>query len=238
IAKKIVDSLSPETDNLIEIGAGTGILTQFLIKKETNLLILDVDTESIDILHEKFPEQKNKIILQDFLKLNLPDAFENNFSIIGNLPYNISSQIFFHVLNSVVWVDEMVVMIQKEVAERIVSPPGSKTYGILSVLLQTYFTCEYLFSVSPGVFIPPPKVKSAVIRLKNKKNKPDFNEKLFRTVVKQAFNQRRKTLSNSLKSLANEHTRKHEIFTKRPEQLKFEQFAFITQQIENQASDY
>ena len=201
IAKKIVASLQ-DSRNVLEIGPGTGILTKHLIEiPGINLKLIDVDRESIEFLHNLYPDNKEKIILADFLKFDLNSLFEGSFSIIGNFPYNISTQIMFRVLDYRSRVNEVVGMFQKEVAARIASPPGSKEYGILSVLLQAYYNIEYLFTVNETVFSPPPKVKSAVIRLvRNEISSLDCDEKLFVSVVKTAFNQRRKTLRNALSS--------------------------------------
>jgi 16S rRNA (adenine1518-N6/adenine1519-N6)-dimethyltransferase len=200
IAGKITGSLSPDQRNIIEIGPGTGILTRRLLeKKNANLLFFEIDPEAVQFLEEKFPEIRGKLICEDFLEYDLSQV-PYPFCVIGNFPYNISSQILFRVLEYRDRVPEVVGMFQKEVAERIAAPPGSKTYGILSVLLQAYYDIEYLFTVSPHLFFPSPKVKSAVIRLKrNSTVKLPCDESLFFNLVKTAFNQRRKTLRNSLK---------------------------------------
>ena len=232
IAKKIVDSMQNTSGNLIEIGPGKGVLSKYIMEnKSLNTYYLDMDTESIEYLHELYPEFKEKIIETDFLKHNLKDLFkEEKFNIIGNFPYNISSQIFFKVLDYRNQIDEVIGMIQKEVAERIAEGPGSKTYGILSVLLQAYFSIEYLFTVKEGVFFPPPKVKSAVIRLKrNDVERLDCNEKLFFQIVKAGFNQRRKTLRNSLKTFELELNDKvSELLAKRAEQSNIQDFVTLT----------
>lgn len=235
IARKIVDSLPHEVDNLIELGAGTGVLTNHLLQRTHNkLIIMDVDEESTEYLKHQYPEASDNIIRDDFLKTRLETLFTDKFSVIGNFPYNISSQIFFKILAYRSQVETVVGMIQKEVAERIVSPPGNKVYGILSVFLQAFFSIEYLFNVSANVFSPPPRVKSAVIRLtRNKLETLPCNEDLFFRLVKQAFNQRRKTMRNSLKSsLHDDALRKEEIFSKRPEQLSVEEFIKLTQWVE------
>lgn len=237
IAARIVDSLilSSEIDQVIEIGPGTGVLTEFLTQKPIDLKLVEIDRESIPYLKDHFPTLTGKIIEADFLKLNLEDVFEGNIQIIGNFPYNISSQIFFKVLEHRNRVNQVVCMLQKEVADRIAEKPGSKTYGILSVLLQAYYDIDYLFKVPPGVFFPPPKVMSAVIRLtRNSRLRLECDEVLFKVVVKQAFQNRRKTLRNSLKVLnlpASLLT--HSLLDKRAEQLAVEQFVFLTQQLEN-----
>ncbi len=228
IAKRIVDSLQNNSGNLIEIGPGKGVLSKYLMEnKDLNTYFLDMDTESIEYLHDNYPAFKEKVIETDFLKYDLKQLFgEDQFNIIGNFPYNISSQIFFRVLDYRNQIGEVVGMIQKEVAERIAEPPGSKTYGILSVLLQAYFDIDYLFTVKEGVFFPPPKVKSAVIRLKrNDVEKLDCDEKLFFKIVKAGFNQRRKTLRNSLKAFEFELTDEISfLLTQRAEQLEITNF--------------
>ncbi len=233
IAQKIVDSLSPEINNVIEVGPGTGVLTKFLMKKVENLYLIEIDRESIEFLNNQFPDLTDKIIQADFLKYNLTGLFNGSFSIIGNFPYNISTQILFRALEYRHEVKEVIGMFQKEVAERIASPPGSKKYGILSVLLQIYFDIEYLFTVNENVFYPPPKVKSAVIRLRrNDVIHPGCDEKLLVSLVKTAFNQRRKMLRNPLKIFKfvdNEDVAN--LMTKRAEQLSKEDFIFLTNSI-------
>ncbi len=234
IAKQIVDSLVNEGNgNVLEIGPGTGVLTKFLVQDKTiSLKVIEIDWDSVAHLKKHYPSLS--IIEGDFLKLNLQEIFGSSFSIIGNFPYNISSQIFFKVLEQRNMVDQVVCMLQKEVAERIAEPPGTKTYGILSVLLQAFYDIEYLFKVSPTVFIPPPKVMSAVIRLKrNKREKLECDEAMFFKVVKQGFNNRRKTLRNALKSLnlAPEFS-SLPIFEQRAERLSVDEFVYITQLLE------
>lgn len=237
IAQRIVDSLQPESGNeVLEIGPGTGVLTQFLIeRRELDLTVIDVDRESIAHLKENFPALEGHIIEGDFLEWDIKSVFPNSFSIIGNFPYNISSQIFFRILEHRNQVCQVVCMLQKEVADRIAEKPGTKTYGILSVLLQAYYDIEYLFKVPPGVFFPPPKVMSAVIRLKrNNRLQLGCNEELFKTVVKQAFQNRRKTLRNALKVLNLPATLLADpILDKRAEQLAVDQFIFLTRHLEN-----
>jgi len=232
IAKKIVDSLSNEVPCVLEIGPGTGVLTQYLINRpEINLHVIEIDNESVSYLQENYPQLKN-IWSEDFLKFNKLNELDSNFSIIGNFPYNISSQIFFKVLEMRDQVSELVGMIQKEVAERIAGGHGKKTYGILSVLLQTYYNIEYLFTVSEHVFDPPPKVKSAVIRLRrNDRLNLPCDEKFFVKVVKAAFHLRRKMLRNSLKSIC--ENLPAEYAEKRPEQLSVEDFIKLASAIEN-----
>jgi 16S rRNA (adenine1518-N6/adenine1519-N6)-dimethyltransferase len=236
IARKIVSSLLAETvDCVLEIGPGMGVLTRYLLENRAyTTYVIEIDNESVEYLENNFPELGNRIIADDFLKLDISKLFNNPFAVIGNFPYNISSQIFFKILEHKNQIPEVVGMIQKEVAERIAAPPGSKTYGILSVLLQAFYQIELLFKVSENVFVPPPKVKSAVIRLKrNSTTALDCDEQLFFTVVKTAFNQRRKTLHNSLKKLILSPP-SNEIFRKRPEQLSVEQFVELTKWIATQ----
>ena len=236
IAKKIVDSLS-EKGNLVEVGPGKGVLSKYLIQDpDLNTYLIETDVESVEYLEEHYPEYVERIISADFLKHPLEDVFgEEKFNIIGNFPYNISTQIFFKVLDYRSQVDECVGMIQKEVAERIASKPGNKTYGILSVLLQAFYSIEYLFTVNEGVFFPPPRVKSAVIRLKrNNVTALDCDEKLFFKVVKAGFNQRRKTLRNSLKAFEMEQNDQiKELLTLRAERLTVDDFVVLTKAIKN-----
>lgn len=232
IAKRIVDSLQCDADfPLLEIGPGMGVLTKHLIDRES-FKVVEIDTESVVYLNAHFKELDGKIIEADFLKQDISGLMQDKFAIIGNFPYNISSQIFFKVLDMKEQVIEVVGMLQKEVAERLASPPGSKAYGILSVLLQAYYNIEYLFTVSETVFDPPPKVKSAVIRVsRNDVKKLDCDEKLFKVIIKQSFGQRRKTIRNSIKSLVPVGilVSDYEIFSKRPEQLSVNDFVFLTQ---------
>ncbi len=234
IARKIVSSLSYKPMNLLEIGPGTGVLTAILLEEGIqSFKVIEIDTESITWLKKTFPEFSDNIIEGDFLKYKLEDIFQDNFSVIGNFPYNISSQILFKVLDYRKQVDEVVGMFQKEVAERIASPHGNKKYGILSVLIQAFYTIEYLFTVSEQVFYPPPNVKSAVIRLKRNDTKAlDCDERLFFKLVKAGFNQRRKTLRNSLGSFSFQKTEKTiEILSKRAEQLTVNDFIFLAQSV-------
>ena len=229
IARNIVNALGTDHDVVIEVGAGMGVLTQYLIENQLDKLqVVEIDTESVEFLKNKFPMLEGHLVHGDFLKYVINGA---NAAVIGNFPYNISSQIFFQILKYRNNVSECVGMIQKEVAERIAAAPGSKTYGILSVLLQAWYDIEYLFTVHENVFNPPPKVKSAVIRLKrNNVNELGCDEKMFVTVVKQAFNQRRKTLRNSLRSLIPAEIIDNEIFNKRPEQLSVAEFVELVRQ--------
>ena len=238
IASKIVEQLTlpQEVDDVLEIGPGMGVLTQYLLQhKEYRTTVLDIDRESIAYLQQHFPQLGDRIISADFLKTDLSTLFPGRFAIIGNFPYNISSQIFFKVLEHRDKVPEVVCMIQKEVAERLASPPGSKAYGILSVLLQAYYNIEYLFTVNENVFTPPPKVKSAVIRLsRNGVKSLDCDESLFKAVVKTAFNQRRKTIRNSIRSLFNDNSVRHPLLDMRPEQLGVGQFVELTNFVKQQ----
>lgn len=234
IAQKIADTLSlANYKKVVEIGAGMGVLTQFLLKKDTEVYVVEIDKESVAYLDAHYPELRGKIIADDFLKYDIAGYLREPFAIIGNFPYNISTQIVFKLLELRDYVPEFSGMFQKEVAERICEHEGSKTYGILSVLVQAFYEATYLFTVSEGVFNPPPKVKSGVLRLVRKPNYHlDCDEALFFTIVKTAFNQRRKTLRNSLKPLlTNESLKKNSIFDKRPEQLPWQDFVFITKEI-------
>ncbi len=238
--EEIADRIAATLDNfpslpVLEVGPGTGMLTRFLLKRERDLTVVEIDRESIDYLKINFPELRDRIIQQDFLRMDLSRYYDGEFSVIGNYPYNISSQIFFKVIDHREQIPCCSGMIQKEVAERMVASPGSKSYGILTVLLQAWYDIEYLFTVNEQAFIPPPKVKSAVIRLtRNKRKRLDCNEKLFKTVVKTSFNQRRKMLRNSIKSLLSDESPLPDdpMLTKRPEQLSIEQFVQLTNLLE------
>ncbi|HYG18943.1 MAG TPA: 16S rRNA (adenine(1518)-N(6)/adenine(1519)-N(6))-dimethyltransferase RsmA [Ohtaekwangia sp.] len=237
MAGKIVDALLPAlgTQQVLEIGPGMGVLTKFLISRDqTDLKLVEIDRDAVQYLKTHYPVVGPAIIEGDFLALDLARIFVGKFSIIGNFPYNISSQIFFKVLAHKDQVEQVVCMLQKEVADRIAAPHGSKTYGILSVLLQAYFNIEMLFKVSPGVFTPPPKVMSAVIRLKrNATETLACDEKLFVQVVKQGFNNRRKTLRNALKNLnLTAAVSSLALLDKRAEQLPVETFIYLTKVIE------
>ena len=226
-----------EKIRVLEIGPGMGVLTQYLLKNPNiQLTAIEIDRESVAYLKEWYPELH--LIEGDFLKLDLNILYpEGEFNVIGNYPYNISSQIFFKVLDYKDRIPVCSGMIQKEVAERIASKPGKKAYGILSVLLQAYYDIEYLFTVDEYVFNPPPKVKSAVIRMtRNKRRRLECDEELFKTVVKTAFNQRRKQMRNSLQQLVGKGNPilEEKIFTMRPEQLSVEQFIELTQLVERQ----
>ena len=236
IARRIVDALDPKTgETVFEVGPGTGILTGYLLEKEIRLLPVEIDPESSIHLKQKWPELKDQLIEADFLKLDIDQYTTDKFHVIGNFPYNISSQIFFRVLEFRSRIPSVVCMIQKEVAQRIASPPGSKAYGILSVLLQAYYEIQYLFSVKPGSFFPPPKVTSGVIRLtKNSTTLLPCDEQLFVKVVKCTFNQRRKMIRNSLKSILLHLDEDFELLSKRPEQLGVPEFIKLTNWVESQ----
>ena len=237
IAQKIADTLSLKNyKKVVEIGAGMGVLTQFLLKKDVDVHIVEIDRESVAYLEVNYPALRGKIIADDFLKYDVAGYLAEPFAIIGNFPYNISTQIVFKLLELRKYVPEFSGMFQKEVAERICEHEGSKTYGILSVLVQAFYETSYLFTVSESVFNPPPKVKSGVIRLVRKTDfHLDCDESLFFMVVKTAFNQRRKTLRNSLKSLLiDENLKQDSIFDKRPEQLPWQDFVRITKVISEQ----
>ena len=231
IARRIVEALqAEEREQVLEIGPGMGVLTQYLTQVDgVDLTVIEVDRESVDYLHRHWDGLK--IIEADFLKIDLGKQFSGPLSVIGNFPYNISSQIFFKVLENRSMVKQVVGMLQKEVADRIVSPPGSKVYGILSVLLQSYFDVEYLFTVEPEVFHPPPKVRSGVIRLsRNAKKRLDCDETLFFKIVKQGFQNRRKVLRNALKPLnLPADFNRQALLNKRAEQLSTEDFIYLTQ---------
>lgn len=237
IAEKIADSLSYKGyDHVLEIGPGMGVLTKYLLKKDSITHVIEIDTESVDYLKNNYLHLADRIIEKDFLKYDLKEVFgERPFAIIGNFPYNISSQILFKTLEMRDQIPEFSGMFQKEVALRICSKEGSKVYGILSVLTQAFYDAEYLFTVPPSVFNPPPKVDSGVLILKRKENfKLPCNEELFFKVVKIGFQQRRKTLRNSLKSFEiSENIKSNPIFDKRPEQLSVQQFIALTQLIES-----
>ena len=220
---------------ILEIGPGTGVLTRYLLAAGHDLTVVEIDRESVAYLRAHFPELDNRILEEDFLKLRLDKTFPGRFCVIGNYPYNISSQIFFKVLDYKDLIPCCSGMIQIEVAERMASGPGNKNYGILSVLMQAWYDIEYLFTVPEHVFEPPPKVKSAVIRMtRNKVTDLGCSEQLFKQIVKTSFNQRRKTLRNSLKPILGKECPLYEspIFDKRPEQLSVDQFISLTKEIE------
>ncbi len=235
IARKIVSALTPDDSQrtIIEVGPGTGILTELLVQKHlSSLYLVEIDPELVTYLQCTYPVLQHRIIAADFLQLGLDQLWSTPLAIIGNFPYNLSSPIFFKVLAHRQQVHEVVCMIQKEVAERLVAPPGSKVYGIPSVLLQAFYNIEYLFAVGPQVFTPPPQVQSAVVRLKrNDKKQLDCDEKLFFKVVKTGFQQRRKTLRNALKPLLPEALRNLAVLDQRAEQLTVEDFVRITRSL-------
>ena len=238
IAEKIANTLSLNGYNhVLEIGPGMGVLTKYLLKKEVTTHVIEIDTESVEYLKANFLNINNRIIEKDFLKCDLTQTFgKEPFAIIGNFPYNISSQILFKTLEMRDQIPEFSGMFQKEVAQRICSKEGSKVYGILSVLTQAFYDATYLFTVPASVFNPPPKVESGVLLLKRKENyKLPCDETLFFKVVKTAFQQRRKTLRNSLKTLnLNNNLKANSIFDKRPEQLSVSEFIQLTKDIELQ----
>jgi 16S rRNA (adenine1518-N6/adenine1519-N6)-dimethyltransferase len=230
IADKIAGTISGEGyDSVLEIGPGTGVLTGFLLERKfTDFRVIEIDNESVHYLSENLPELKN-IIKGDFLRMDIDLVFPAKLGIIGNFPYNISTQIFFKALENRDKIVEITGMLQKEVAERICAGPGSRTYGILSVLLQAFYNVEYLFTVDEHVFSPPPKVKSGVIRLRrNETVTLDCDEKLFFSVVKACFNQRRKTLRNSVRSAFTLKSEDYSELHLRPEQLSVNQFVRLT----------
>lgn len=232
IARRIANTLDAYKGMpVLEVGPGMGVLTQFLLEAGHNLTVVELDMESVGYLEKHFPVLEGRIRADDFLQLDPDKLFDGSFCVIGNYPYNISSQIFFRVLDYKDRIPCCSGMIQKEVAERLAAGPGSKTYGIISVLIQAWYDVEYLFTVSEKVFDPPPKVKSAVIRMtRNQRSELGCDEKLFRMVVKTSFNRRRKTLRNSMKPILGKECPDYilPIFDKRPEQLSFEQFVELT----------
>lgn len=255
IAQDIADTVDACPDiPVLEVGPGMGVMTQFLIKKDRPVKVVEIDFESVAYLKEAFPTLQGNILEQDFLKMNLNEVFEGKpFVLTGNYPYNISSQIFFKMLDYKELIPCCTGMIQKEVAERMAAAPGSKTYGILSVLIQAWYHVDYLFTVHEHVFNPPPKVKSAVIRMtRNQTESLGCNETLFKKVVKTCFNQRRKTMRNSIKPLfadadqrklqkgegVKDHTAflQKEIFNKRPEQLSVNDFIELTNMVDQELS--
>lgn len=216
---------------MLEIGPGMGALTEFLLKNDLDVWAMDVDTESIDYLKKNFPALEGKLLEADFLKADLNALLgDEPFSVVGNFPYNISSQILFKCIDFRNQIPEIMGMFQREVAQRVAEPPGSKQYGILSVLLQTYYDIDYCFTVDEHVFNPPPKVKSGVIRcVRNDRDKLPCDEKLFKQLVKMSFNQRRKTIRNSIKPLIKGKGLDHEFLALRPEVLSVDQFIELTQ---------
>ena len=249
VAQAIVSALEPlpegATGPVLEVGPGTGVLTRYLLPRpDVDLKLVEIDEESVRYLMDHFPGMPGRLLQDDFLRMNLPKLFAGPFRVIGNFPYNISSQIFFKILDHRDRIPQVVCMIQKEVAQRIAEPPGSKTYGILSVLLQAWYEIEYLFTVAPGCFLPPPKVQSAVIRLRrNARTDLGVDEALFKTVVKTAFGQRRKTLRNSLKPLLARRqaplsaaAAADPVWDLRPERLDVEAFVSLTRLLAPEAA--
>ncbi len=238
IAQNIANALDyTGYNNTLEIGPGMGVLTKYLLEKNTTTYVIEIDKESVQYLERHYPKLHGKIIAEDFLKYNINAVFNGEpFAIIGNFPYNISSQIVFKALELRHQIPQFAGMFQKEVAQRICEKQGSKTYGILSVLVQAFYHAEYLFTVSETVFNPPPKVQSGVLKLTRKENYTlPCNEKLLFNIVKTAFNQRRKTLRNSLKTFQlQDNLKENPIFNLRPEQLSVQQFIELTQKIEQQ----
>lgn len=236
VAQAIVASLRSRGP-VLEVGPGTGVLTQYLLQEEDiGLKVVEIDGESVRWLLEHYPKLAPALYEADFLKMDLRKVFPGPFAVIGNFPYNISSQIFFKVLECRDRIPEVVCMIQKEVAERMAAGPGSKTYGILSVLMQAWYDIEYLFTVGEGAFLPPPKVKSAVIRLtRSSRESLGCDEDLFKKVVKTSFNQRRKTIRNSLKPVLSQLPKLPDYIPyldARPEQLSVEEFVELTQALQ------
>lgn len=240
IARRIVDALGCDPAlprEVLEIGPGMGVLTRYLQERgDIDAHMIEIDGESVNYLLAHFPNIEGKLIAGDYLKLDMSGIFPGSYRVIGNFPYNISSQIFFKILEDKDRIPEVVCMIQKEVADRIAEPPGTKTYGILSVLLQAWYDIEYVLPVGPGAFVPPPKVSSAVIRLRrNSRKSLGCDEKLFKNVVKTAFNQRRKTLRNALKAMIqanNPEVSPDPVFDLRAERLSVEDFVRLTLMLE------
>lgn len=238
VSKKIADQFGNHQGckRVLEIGPGTGALTQFLAeKKENELWVIEVDRDSIAFLKDHYAQLKNRIIEADFLKLDPTEYFGTEpFAVVGNFPYNISSQILFKCLEHRNQVPEIMGMFQKEVAERIAEKPGTKTYGIISVLLQTFYDIQYCFTVDEHVFDPPPKVKSGVIRLtRNERQQLDCDEKLFIQIVKACFNQRRKMIRNSIKPFIHNENFESRFLTIRPERLSVDDFIELTLSVQN-----
>lgn len=239
IAQRIADTVDVCSDiPILEVGPGTGVLTQFLMLKERDLKVVELDRESVPYLKEHFPSLAENVVEADFLTMNLQEVFDGrSFVLTGNYPYNISSQIFFKMLENKNLIPCCTGMIQKEVAERLAAAPGSKTYGVLSVLIQAWYDVEYLFTVDEHVFNPPPKVKSAVIRMtRNQRQELGCDERLFRRIVKTVFTMRRKMMRNGMKQiLGNDHPLlAHSFLTRRPEQVSVEEFIELTNTVNSQ----
>jgi len=237
ICEKIAKQYSRHNNckRVLEIGPGTGALTEFLLKENLDVWVMEIDRDSVAYLKDNFSQLGEQILEADFLKADLNEVFgESPFSVVGNFPYNISTQILFKCLDYRDQIPEIMGMFQKEVALRIAEKPGSKQYGILSVLMQAFYNVEYCFTVDKNVFVPPPKVQSGVIRCTRKSNMSlGCDEKLFKQVVKMSFNQRRKTIKNSLKQLIGGDNINHPYLSLRPETLSVEQFVELTLLIEN-----
>ena len=236
IAKKIVDGLSFENyHKVLEVGPGMGVLTKYLLEKEAEIFVAEIDAESVDYLKKNYPKLQENHFTGDFLKINIEGVFGEQVAVIGNFPYNISSQILFKIIDYYGQIPEMVGMFQKEVAERTAAVPRTKDYGILSVLVQALYDVKYLFTVHENVFNPPPKVKSGVIKLtRNPKEGLQGNEVLFKQIVKAGFNQRRKKLSNALKVLnIPENLKTHPFLDKRAEELSVEDFIAFSKEWKN-----
>ena len=237
VSTGIADAINEKIGNLLEVGPGRGMLTQYLIPLQKKLKLVEADRDMVSILQTKWPEINTDLIEMDFLKYNLEDAFAGEeFSLVGNFPYNISSQIVFKMIDNRALIPEMIGMFQKEVGERIIADPGSKKYGVVSVLTQAYYEGHFIFHVPPESFNPPPKVDSIVIKLTRKaENYGDYNTSLFKHIVKSSFNQRRKMLRNTMKSIVSDKTFLNDpMFNKRPEQLNVEEFIALT----NRVSDF
>ena len=239
MAAQIADSLTIEGySRALEVGPGQGFLTKYLLQRDVDLLVVEADRDMVGYLGKNYPDLHERIIPADFMKLDLKQFFKDEqFALIGNYPYNISSQILFKMLDYRNQIPEMVGMFQKEVAERVVAPAGNKTYGVISVLMAAYYEGEYLFTVGPENFNPPPKVQSAVIRLRRKEDSElGCDAKLFKKVVKQAFSQRRKMLRNTMKVyLSGNDILENEFFKQRPEKLTLEDFVQLTKWVEENA---
>jgi 16S rRNA (adenine1518-N6/adenine1519-N6)-dimethyltransferase len=236
ICRKIADQYGKHQNctKVLEIGPGMGALTEFLLQRgDLDVYVMDVDSESIEYLQKHYPQLENKIFEADFLRIDVKKYMgDEPFSVVGNFPYNISSQILFKCLDHRDQIPEIMGMFQKEVAERVAEKPGSKQYGILSVILQAFYTIDYCFTVDEHVFNPPPKVKSGVIRCtRNERKNLDCDEALFIRIVKMSFNQRRKTIRNSIKQLIKDKGFDHPILNDRPERLSVEDFVFLTQEV-------
>lgn len=234
ISEGIAQALNPSYNNILEVGPGTGMLTEHLINLERNLKLVEADRDMASVIRSKWPILNRDLIEMDFLKYDLANAFNGeSFLLVGNYPYNISSQIVFKMIDNRVYIPEMIGMFQKEVGERIIAGPGSKKYGIISVLTQAYYSGFFIFHVPPESFDPPPKVESIVIKLiRNETVNEEYDASLFKHIVKSAFNQRRKMLRNTMKGIINDKTFLDDpLFTKRPEQLSVQDFIKLTNKV-------